>query len=678
MTATAEKGKTMAIAWKLKISPTQPAQDLTREWLECNGLGGYASSTVLNCHTRKYHGLLVSRLTTPPGTWVLLNQLEEWLQIGEHDYSLSVHQYDQTYYPDGAHNLREFSREHAPRFIYDCGQSEVTRELLMLHERDVVLLRYSLGASAQPARLRLWPQFSCRSIHDVISQQSTDQPQLRAELGHAVAVLPHCLPSLHFHSTAALTVEQQPHWYERVLYARDAERGLDCREDLFAPGFLSLTLPPNSAVIIAIATADIGMENLPALWQNECQRRQQRCRKNVRTAAALVSIDANPSMQTLLSAADQHLIRLENEGLAVHAGYHWFGPWGRDLLIALPGLAFIGGNPSHGQEVLQTFAAHEQQGLLPNFIHADGTCVYTAADPSLWFFWSVQQYMKYGGDLEVVRRQLWPVMKRIISAYQQGTENRIGCDSEGLLRAGAPGVAVSWMDVQLGSRPILARWGYMVELNALWYNALCYALELSCQFDDHIPTLDTQACCRVRDGFISTFWDSEQQYLVDSVNEFAIDRSIRPNQLLAVSLPYSPLTPAQQHAVVELVYEDLFTPYGLRTLSPDDPRYHPNCQGANWYRELAYHQGSACFWLLAHFADACKRVYGKDQQRLHGIFAPVLAALSDHFWEAGIGSISEIFDGDPPHSGRGAISQAWNIGEAIRLLYLLYQQENSN
>jgi predicted glycogen debranching enzyme len=375
--------------------------------------------------------------------------------------------------------------------------------------------------------------------------------------------------------------------------------------------------------------------------------------------------------RNLRRTARQFQIELPGGVAAIHAGYHWFGPWGRDTLIALPGLVFQSGDLELGVRILKAFAHFEKKGLLPNFINADGSGAYTAADPSLWFFWTVQQYLKFGGSLETVRREFWPTMLSILRHFIRGTENGIVVDLDGLVRAGSPATAVTWMDAQVGGRPIIPRWGYMVEINALWYNTVCFTLELARKkFSEYVEELDSDYGTRVQHAFVQKFWLADQKLLLDSANEYCSDSSLRPNVIFAVSLPYSPLNQAQQRAVVQAVRRELFTPYGLRSLTPNDMRYHGICQGENWVRELAYHQGSVWPWFLAHFAEALFRAEGRTKEN-KALFAGVVDAFEHHLHEAGVGSVSEVFDGDAPHLPRGAISQAWNVAEVLRLLTLL-------
>ena len=642
-----------------------------REWLETNGTGGYASGTICNCHTRKYHGLLAAPLTTPPGTFLLLSHFEDWLEEGGRRHYLVTHRYADSVSPDGHLRQEAFEQGICPLFRYRCGACTVTRRVMMVQGRNVVLVRYDLeeGPADQAVSLSLRPFLAYRNIHTVTCANA-DLNGAAELLSDGFRLTPYAsLPPLHVQTQPVPAFAAQPCWYYRFHYQADAERGFEHTEDLFSPGVLQLSLRPGQPVIVAAGTEPV--REAAKLWKQEENRRLKRQQAVDQEVRGIENEAVQRLHAALHRAANQFLIDLPGDGPALHAGYHWFGPWGRDTLIALPGLTFCSGDLESGVRILKNVARLERRGLLPNFLNPDGSGAYTAADPALWFFWCVQQYLLAGGDVEVVRREFWPTMLSILHHFQEGTDNGIAVDAFGLVRAGTPSTAVTWMDAQVGGRPIIPRWGYMVEINALWYNAVCFALELSREvFHECIETLDADYSKRIQCAFQRKFWIKGENWLYDTVNEVGADNAVRPNQLFAVSLPSSPLTKEQQKAVVRRCRDELFTPYGLRSLSPNDLRYRGTCQGENWVRELAYHQGSVWPWFLAHFADALFKVEGRTAKN-RALFNPVLAAFDRHLHESGVGSISEVFDGDLPHHRRGAISQAWNVAAVLRLLHLL-------
>jgi len=373
----------------------------------------------------------------------------------------------------------------------------------------------------------------------------------------------------------------------------------------------------------------------------------------------------------LIRAGQQFLIITPSGRPAVIAGYPWFGSWGRDTLIALPGLAFCIGRIEEGVSILTELGSHEREGILPNFFSADGTPeAYNTVDSSLWYFRAIQEFHRITGDADRIRTSFWPVMKRIIGRFTACTRFGIGIDARGLLRAGEGGTALTWMDATVGGVPVTPRHGYAVEINALWYNALCFTRELATEFGDpewsfadRIPLL--------RRSFRETFWIPEGGYLGDVFNNGVLDRAVRPNQIFAVSLPFSPLDPAEQAGVVRTVREHLLTPCGLRTLSPADPSYRSRYRGNAAERDSAYHQGTVWPWLLGSFGEAALRVAEDREQEKESLRKHVRNFLQSHLVEAGIGSVSEVFDGDPPHRPGGCIAQAWSVAELIRLYLLL-------
>ena len=637
---------------------------LDREWLVVNGIGGYASGTIAGCNSRKYHGLLVAQLTHPVGLYVLLSQLEDSFE-GKNGraWPLSTHEYPGTFFPDGCTHLERFEMEGGPVFHYRCGTMRIIRRVLMAPGRNAVLIRYEATGPDRTGTLLIRPQLAFRDIHATAHENSECHRDISPFRNGFLLRLYMGMPALRFASNRKSSFHPEPLWYRHVLYRRDADRGFDYREDLFSPGELRLRLRPGEPVILAVSVSADPVGRLSRVWDRAAAHLRRPAPAIPKKNSARLLLDE------LAGAARQFLIRRPDTGAAVHAGYHWFAPWGRDGLIGLPGLTFATGNRKVGEEILRDAVQLEHRGLLPNFVNADGTPAYTAADPALWLFWTVQQYLAFGGDIEWIRREMWPVLRTILEQYRTGTSNRIHADPEtGLISAGAPGMTTTWMDARIGGRPVVPRWGFMVELNALWYNALCCARELGDRFNDPIKWLDDPLCANVREAFEARFWLADQETLLDTFNDFVADDTVRPNQVLAVSLPHSPLAPAKQRVVVELVHQELFTPRGLRSLTPRDIRYRSTCDGDHLVRDLAYHQGSVWPWLLAHFGDAWFRVHGRTPEATR-IFDPVIESFIEHLDEAGLGSISEIFDGDPPHMPRGAIAQAWNVGELIRLLH---------
>ena len=373
----------------------------------------------------------------------------------------------------------------------------------------------------------------------------------------------------------------------------------------------------------------------------------------------------------LLRAGRQFLIRTPSERPAVIAGYPWFASWGRDTLISLPGLAFCTERIGEGIEILTEIGRHEREGLLPNFFSGDGKPeAYNTVDSSLLYFRAVQELLRITGDADLIRERFWPVMTRIIHCFMAGTRYAIGMDERGLLHAGDGRTALTWMDATVGGVPVTPRHGYPVEINALWYNALSFTSTLAERFADPEWSFG-DLIARTQVSFRELFWIPEGGYLGDVFRDGILDTAVRPNQLFAVSLPFSPLAPPEQAGVVRKVREELLTPCGLRTLSPADPAYRGRYRGNGAERDAAYHQGTVWPWLLGPFGEAVLKVARDREGEREELRWYLRTFLRNHLREACIGSVSEVFDGDAPHRPGGCIAQAWSVAELIRLFTLL-------
>jgi len=691
----------MNIALPPWTGPDASEPFLTREWLETNGRGGYASSTLLDCHTRKYHGLLVANLASPPGRYVLLSKFEDSLRLRGREIFFSGHQYPGTFFPDKV-LLREFILDDYPAFLFTAdlpgpgtppggqggapagGTIRLRKSVLMVGGEDAVLVRYDLEAGPAGAVLRLRPFLAYRGRHAL----SRRNPFLQAGVEPApngFSMTPYQgMPPLYLQTNRKGRFIAAPVWYENFEYVRERERGYDWHEDLFTPGILEVPVRTGQAVVVRAATTP-GSAALHRLWQREAggRRTAAMCGRGpapgrtapppgTENASAGAWADEDRSCrERLLRAARRFLVTTPAGRPAVIAGYPWFGDWGRDTLIALPGIAFCRGRFEEGAAILGALGDHERDGLLPNYFTADESDPpYNTVDASLWFFWAVQQYLLYGGDPERVRLRFWPVMTRILSHFLDGTRLNIGMDDRGLLHAGDGKDALTWMDAQIEGRPVTPRDGCAVEINALWYNALAFSEQLSHRFGRQ--GIDLEGMLRkIRQSFQDTFWLEPEQYLGDVYARDRLDRAIRPNQILAVSLPFSPLDPFKWKAVVRTVTEHLLTPCGLRTLSPQDPAYRGVYSGGPAARDGAYHQGTVWPWLLGHFGEATLRVAEDRPAARTFLLRHLRAFLQAHLPEAGMGGVSEIFSGDAPHRPDGCIDQAWSVGELIRLYDLL-------
>ena len=655
-----------------EFSCLYPQHALSLEWLETNGQGGYASSTIMNCHTRKYHGLLVANLEKPAGRHVMLSKFEDSLVLGKEEHFLSCHQYPGLFFPQPRHCLSAFENDPAPSFLYRVADMVIRKTFMLLDNEDTLLVRYTLENAPAPLLLRLRPFLAFRGFHCLTKKNPLFSGRT-SDLKNGFQIQPYQdMPALSITAQRKAKFYPAPNWYLNFEYAAELARGYDWREDLFNPGILEIPLKQGESAIIA-ASLRIPKANLTQRWKAEHGRRLTVIEKDAALLIGFAAADQK-NLRQLLQAGRQFVIRTKAGTPAIIAGYHWFGAWGRDTLIALPGLTFCSGRRQEGMAIMAALGRQEKEGLLPNFFGNDEhDPAYNTVDASLWYFWAAQQQLKHTGDLAEVKQSLWPVMKKIIRKFMSGALYNIHMADNGLLHAGSAGTHLTWMDACVGGKPVTPRSGFAVEVNALWYNALCFAGELGRAFgeEDLFPaTLPDQ----VRQSFREIFWIAEGAYLGDAYKDGSLDRAIRPNQIFALSLPFSPLTPAQAGGVLKCLRENLLTPCGLRTLAPGDKAYRGRCEGDPAQRDSAYHQGTVWPWLLGAFGEACLRFAEDQEATRHFLLEYLRTLLPRHLQEAGLGTLSEIFDGDTPHVPRGCIAQAWSVGELIRLYFLLREE----
>ena len=620
---------------------SNPDKALTREWLVTNGIGGYASSTVIGANTRRYHGLLVASFPPPLERQVLLSKVDEEIAIGDDTYLLGANEFQGgVIYPEGHRLLARFQLKFGiPTFDYRIGDTVLTKQVWMEHGSDTVYLRYHLSGS--DAVLRVRPFCAFRGYHHLNGHQDFVSAHRNGILIVESSLAPYSLKM----AVSEGSFELQEDWYRSFHYRVERERGFDCEEDLYTPGVFAARLKSGESLgLIATSEREMPDTDFQAALDRELDRRKTLVRK-----------ERDPLRKQLLLAADQFVTHHSSPITGILAGYHWFTDWGRDTMIALPGLLLQAGRFAEAREILLRYAEWADGGMIPNRFTDEGAVEYNTADATLWFFHALDSYIKASGDREIIQGLL-PGLAEIMDWHLRGTRFGIRADSDGLLLAGRDGSQLTWMDACIGGCPVTPRIGKPVEINALWYNALCL---MSCWTRSDVYA---EAATHCKSSFRSEFVN-KAGYLYDVIDTPTVnDASCRPNQIMAVSLPHSPLTPKQQKSVVDVVQAKLLTPYGLRTLSPDDPSYCGHYQGGPGERDRTYHQGTAWPWLLGQFADAHYRVY-RDKAYIAGLLIP----FRKHIRQAGIGSISEIFDGDPPHLPGGCIAQAWSIAEILRI-----------
>ena len=626
-----------------------------REWLETNGIGGYASSTVCGINTRRYHGLLVAATNPPVGRVVLLSKLDERITIGGASIDLASNQFPGAVYPRGFKHLLSFERNLFPVFEYVAEGVRIRKTIAAIHGENTTVIIYELIESPAEVTLELRPFIAGRDYHSLVHANDAVHRDGTFDEG-VFSLQPYDgLPEL-FLSVPDAVFDRAPDWYFQFEYAIELERGLEAHEDLFTPGTLSRILAKGSALaVIASASDPRGRDGL-ALFEVERRRRE-----------AIVAAAPIPGRlgRALAIAADQFIVRRGTDRKTIIAGYHWFTDWGRDTMIALPGLCLTTGRFDDARSILLAFAECVSEGMLPNRFPDSGEAPeYNTVDATLWFFIAARRYLDSTGDEDFLREQLLPVLRDIVSWHERGTRHNIHVDDDGLLTAGSEGDQLTWMDAKAGDWVVTPRHGKAVEINALWFNALTIlsGLEQRWGSQDAVSRLSA-AADRVRLRFREVFWDDDSGALFDVVHGEERDASIRPNQIFAISLPHPLLAAIDAEKVLRTVEQHLLTPAGLRSLSPDDPCFIGTYSGGPRERDAAYHQGTVWSWLLGPYITALARVRGEagvNEGRR------IIAAFEPHLQEACIGTISEIFDGSYPHTPRGCAAQAWSVGEILR------------
>jgi predicted glycogen debranching enzyme len=616
-----------------KMRTQDLAYAISREYLVVSRAGAYAAGTIAGCNTRKYHGLLVApQPQLDDNDHVLLAALDETVNGQE----IGVRRYPGEYKPDGHKAVAAFAANPIPRWVLKVGDAVIVKELTMDEQENRVYIRYTLQSPGS-VDLELRPFLAFRNMHTTgRANGDANLNVVPVESGIQMRLY-RAYDDLFIQTSSTLEFVENGYWYYNVEYAVERERGYEWREDLYSPGYFRHKLVAGQPLVITagleLKTPDERLVIKPA---------------------------AHTFKEHLLNAAKQFIIHTPH-GIVVRAGYYWFGSWGRDTCIALPGLTLLTGNIPAFTSVIDTLQAGLKDGLLSN--RGNGQhAVYNTVDASLWFVWCLQYFATHYSNRTKVWARYKDALKDILNSYRRGTLFGIRMLENGLITQGQDGYALTWMDAVTGDKQVTPRRGLAVEINALWYNAVCFCMEC----DDEFAAEWEGYPEKIAASFRKVFWDEEKKYLADCENDW----SVRPNQIFAVSLPYSPLTENMQKAVVEKVKAELLTPRGLRTLSPLDERYIGVYYGTQAARDDAYHQGTVWPWFFAHFAEACLKAEGATAlPLLQRLYEGMAATLE----ECCFNSIPEVFDGNYPYKAGGAVAQAWSVAELIRMGHLIYK-----
>lgn len=637
-----------------------------KEWVLTNGIGGYAGSSVTGAHSRYHHGYLIASLHPPVERYVLLSKINETVTVGTEVYDLTTEQYrtpeGETAYRDGLQYLTSFRYDGLVHFQYEAGDISITKSLAFDHGKNTIAIGYDITNRGEEAVLRLTPLFNYR-VHSDSSTAENLEFTYTAD-ANEMTLIPKANPDVRLRlyvGDGAIT--DAPALYSRnTQLQKELDVEVDGLDDSFTPYQVAYTIPADSTMRISvIGTIE---EEYPTDAFAVMEAEKQRFAGLIRQAGYTDEL-----AETLTLAADHFLAYRQSTGLmTVLAGLPWFTDWGRDTMIALTGLTLSTRRYQETRDILTTFAQYVHHGMVPNMFPDEGSDpLYNTADASMWYFYAVDKYLSYTGeasDYAFVQETIYPKLREIINAYEHGTDFSIYMEEDGLIHAGSGLDQVTWMDVRVGDWVATPRHGKPVEINALWYNALRVMEKLSERFGEDSSHYQALAD-RAKESFCREFWNEADGCLYDVVDGTAGDPTLRPNQIYAVSLPYRMLSPEQERKVVDKVYEKLYAGTGLRSLSPDDPQYHPTYEGCLDKRDHAYHQGTSWGFLLGGFLTAYVHVYGTSPQVIAKANA-MLDPVRDHLSQGCIGSIAEIFDGNPPHTSRGCYAQAWSVGEILR------------
>lgn len=621
---------------------------LDKEIIRSNRAGSYASLTIIGCNTRKYHGLLVCPLEQFDGEkHVLLSSLDETIIEKDKEFNLGIHKYEgDNYVPRGHKYVRDFEAETVARTTYRVGSVVLLKESLLVEKEQQILLKYTLIEAQSRIRIRFRPFLAFRNHHALSKANLYANTKVRKITNGVMSRLYEGYPGLCMQLSVKPEFVHVPDWYYGIEYMREMERGYDYKEDLFVPGYFEVAMRKGQSIVFSAATRENDPSSLKKRYNSELVKR----------------IPRTSFYNCLANSAQQFIVRKEKK-TEVIAGFHWFGTWGRDTFIALPGLTLELEDNRTFLAVMDTMVKKLRDGLFPN-TGTDANPAYNSADAPLFFIWALQQYHRADPEFDLWKKYGRSV-KEILTRYRTGTMHGIRMQENGLITAGGQGEALTWMDAVVRGEPVTPRSGSPVEVNALWYNALLFSQEIAKKAGDERFLKDWQGVADLAGpSFVDAFWDPEKGYLADCVRDGERDFSVRPNQVIAASMFYTPLTREMIKSVLDVAENELLTPMGLRSLSPKNINYRGVYAGNQEERDQAYHQGTVWPWLLQHFCEAYLKIHRNSGP---GFVRKIYEGFKEVMNQHGIGSVSEIYDGDPPHDAKGAISQAWSVAALMRI-----------
>ncbi len=626
----------------------------SREILRCSRTGAFSNTTLSGLNTRKYHGLFIVPQDNFNGErYMLVSNLNETVIINDMDFHISMHQYQGgVIHPKRNNYLQHFTADNISCYKSRVGKFNFTKEFLFLNDSDRMIIKYTILEDYESASFQFEPMLAFRSIHALTHENDAANTQYHPVANGVGFCLYDNFTPVYIQCSEPTTYQHEPSWHKGVEYDEELIRGYDGHEDLFVPGRLIAPVQ-HKELFVTLGTEPIDPSEIAQLYKVESSRHTAR----------------SSFFNCLQNAAEQFIVK-RNGKTEVIAGYPWFGRWGRDTFIALPGLTLALGRHALCKEIMDNMIADMKDGLFPN-IGNGSSSAYNSVDAPLWFFRALQLYTEYTKSPRHIWEEYGDVMKQILNAYRNGTLNNIHRLDNGLIYAGGPGLALTWMDAIVNGQPVTPRTGCQVEINGLWYNAVKFSIEMA-KFGKDTEFVDEWENL-IQDFptvFKETFWSKELGYLADYVDCDYKNFQVRPNMMIVTSLPYTPISEKIRQLILKRTCEELLTEKGIRTLSPNDPEYKGHYCGNQSERDDAYHQGTCWPWLLFPFTDGMLAVY---QQQALPVLQKILYKFDSCMTSYGISTIAEIADGDPPFKPNGCISQAWSVSA---LLYIKWRIEN--
>lgn len=625
---------------------------LRKEFVRTNRSGSYASSTVIGCNTRKYHGLLVvPQPEFGDENHVLLSSLDLTVIQRDASFNLGIHKYKGgEYNPRGHKYMREYVSEPIPKITYRVGGVVLSVESIFSDKKASMFMKYTLLEASSPTTFRIKPLLAFRNIHDLTKANTeANTTYQEVENGFKMQLYPGFTP-LYLQFSKAVDYIHHPDWFQDFEYVKEIKRGYDGHEDLLAPGDFEFRIKKGESVILQASIEEGNPSTFSRQFNQQLKKRVPR----------------DSFKNNLINAAEQFLIEQDGK-TEIAAGLPWYGSWGRDTFIALPGLTLALGNEKRFISIIDTWVAKMQNGFFPNKGKKSKIDFYSA-DTSLWFFWALQNFVKYTGKAQLVWRKYAETMLSVINAYKAGNfEIGIQMHANGLIYACKENVPLTWMDAVLFDKAVTPRCGYTVEINALWYNALAFYLSLEKDFAKKTERVSLNIDLnKIGESFIDTFTDIKHNYLADYSNGNDVSWDVRPNMLIAASLPFTPLKNELRKSILDVAKQELLTPRGIRSLSPKNPKYKSKYEGNIETRDNSYHNGAVWPWLLIPYTDLLDYLYGEGSV---GDIQNIVQKFEAEMTEHGLGSISELYNGDPPFEGKGGVSQAWSVAAILSLMY---------